>query len=233
MILSHRHRFIFVKTQKTAGTSIEIALSEHCGPDDVVTPITEEDERIRRERGAAGPRNYREPFSPTDPRDWVRRALGRRRPARFWNHISAAEIRERVDPGVWDGYFKFCFERNPWDKVVSFYYFHRDGLEGGAPPTLAEFVRSGWGDASDFDRYAIDGEVAVDFVGRYESLDRDLRTAWERIGLPGEPRLPRAKSGYRTDRRPYAELYGPEERRAVEAFFAREIERFGYRFEGP
>jgi len=37
VIASHRHRFVFVKTRKTAGTSLEIALSRHCGPDDVVT----------------------------------------------------------------------------------------------------------------------------------------------------------------------------------------------------
>ncbi len=31
MIISHRHSFVFVKTTKTAGTSVEIALSKHCG----------------------------------------------------------------------------------------------------------------------------------------------------------------------------------------------------------
>ena len=32
MILSHEHKFIFLRTKKTAGTSIELALSELCGP---------------------------------------------------------------------------------------------------------------------------------------------------------------------------------------------------------
>lgn len=39
MISSHQHRFIFVKTLKTAGTSIEVFLSGLCGRDDVVTPL--------------------------------------------------------------------------------------------------------------------------------------------------------------------------------------------------
>jgi hypothetical protein len=39
MIVSHRHRFIFIKTHKTAGSSMEMALAPLCGPDDIVTPM--------------------------------------------------------------------------------------------------------------------------------------------------------------------------------------------------
>ena len=48
VIISHRHRFIFIKTGKTAGTSVEIALSKFCGPEDVITPISPEDEATRK-----------------------------------------------------------------------------------------------------------------------------------------------------------------------------------------
>ena len=39
MILSHKHKFVFVKNRKVAGTSVEVALSPHCGPDDILTVI--------------------------------------------------------------------------------------------------------------------------------------------------------------------------------------------------
>jgi hypothetical protein len=39
MIISHKHKFIFLKTRKTASTSTEFALNEICGPEDVVTPV--------------------------------------------------------------------------------------------------------------------------------------------------------------------------------------------------
>lgn len=39
MIASYKCNFIFIKTRKTAGTSVELALGEHCGPDDIITPI--------------------------------------------------------------------------------------------------------------------------------------------------------------------------------------------------
>ncbi|WP_275670288.1 hypothetical protein [Okeania hirsuta] len=40
MIISHKYKFIFLKTIKTSGTSIEIYLSRFCGDDDVITPIS-------------------------------------------------------------------------------------------------------------------------------------------------------------------------------------------------
>ena len=67
MIISHKHKFIFLKTVKTAGTSIEIALSKYCGPDDIITPASPEDEITRSELGYPGPQNC---FSP------IRKYLG-------------------------------------------------------------------------------------------------------------------------------------------------------------
>ena len=38
MIISHKHKFIFLKTRKTAGTSVQIALSGICDQDlDIIT----------------------------------------------------------------------------------------------------------------------------------------------------------------------------------------------------
>ena len=53
MIVNHKHKFIFVKTRKTAGTSIECALSEHCDGGDMITTISAEDEKLR----TRGPQN--------------------------------------------------------------------------------------------------------------------------------------------------------------------------------
>jgi hypothetical protein len=230
MIISHRHRFIFLKTRKTAGTSVEIALSRLCGPEDLITPLLPADEAMRRELGGRGPQHCREPFRHYRAADWWR-LLRRRRPKlRFHHHIGAAEARDRIGPGVWDGYFRFCFERNPWDKVIS-YYYHRQRKRQAPAIDFSEFVLSGQGDeVSDFDRYCIDGRVNMHFIGRYEHLEQDLEEVRRRLGLADPLELPRAKSGFRQDRRPYQELYGEAERARVAQAFAREIDHFGYRF---
>lgn len=64
--ISHEHRFMLIKTRKTAGTSVEIALSRSCGPDDIIRPIVgrmnafvgrlaTEDHRTSRYRSATTP----------------------------------------------------------------------------------------------------------------------------------------------------------------------------------
>ena len=63
MIISHKYRFIFIKTVKTAGTSIEIARSRFCGDRDVITPISPQDEAARQAQGYLGPQNCWAPLS--------------------------------------------------------------------------------------------------------------------------------------------------------------------------
>ena len=58
LIISHRHRFIFIRTIKTASTTVEIFLRHYCGPDDVVTPLYADEEALADPDGINSPRNY-------------------------------------------------------------------------------------------------------------------------------------------------------------------------------
>jgi hypothetical protein len=229
MIVSHVHRFIFIKTRKTAGTSVEIALSKYCGPDDIITRITPEDEALRTELGHRGPQNYA-----ISPRYWraadLVRALWGERPGRFYNHMPAAKIRARLGTRIWNSYYKIAFERNPWDLVVSAYFWHYGRAD--ALPPIGTFIASE--DVltySNFPIYSIDGRVAVDHVGRYEDLPAELARFAKQVGLPEVPVLPRAKTAFRTDRRHYADCLGQAERERIGQLFKREIDHFGYTFE--
>lgn len=225
MILSHKYRFIFLKTHKTASTSTEIALSRYCGPADVLTLMGPNDELIRAGLGLA-PRNYGFTLADYSVADWW--ALLRRRQKKaglkYYNHMLASEIKQRVGARVWRTYFKFCFERNPWDKVIS-QYWHMD--QGKAD--FDDFVRTAELN-SDFDLYSLDGQPAMDYIGRYETLAADLARVCEHLGIPFDGWLPRAKGNFRKDRRSYVACYDSVQADIVARRFAREIEYFGYRF---
>jgi hypothetical protein len=227
MIISHRHRFIFIKTAKTAGTSIEIALSRFLGPEDVLTPTAATDDRMRRESGGRFPQNYRRSRDQT-LFDRARILLYGVPKARFHKHMGAAEIRALLPDVVWNSYFKFCVERNPWDRAVSLYHWRRKAAQG---QSLSEFIASGA--LQDLrrlgrDLYTIDGEIVVDRIIRFEDLETELEEVRRKIGLPVPLELPRAKGGTRTDRRPYSEIMTPEDRRRIAKMFQEEIRFMGY-----
>jgi hypothetical protein len=118
MVISHKHRFIFLKTLKTAGTSIEVFLSGVCDERDVVTPIYPP-------VPPHAARNYQGLFNPLrgrSAREIASNCFDCVRLRKFYNHIRCYRLRDRLPPRLWDGYFKFCVERNPWDKTLSFFY---------------------------------------------------------------------------------------------------------------
>jgi hypothetical protein len=229
MIICHPYRFIFLKTSKTAGTSIEIALSKFCGASDVITPISLADEAIRRDLGYPGPRNYRPPFAEYSSRDWAFAAATLRR-KELYNHIPAREARRMIDPAVWNTYFKFCFERNPWDRIISQYYWR---CPTEPRPSLDEFMTRKVLERLDrkgFGIYTIRGKVAVDRVCRFERLQEELEWLRAHLGLPEPLVLPSAKGSLRADRRPYREVFDEGQRRRVAEVFGRELALLGYEF---
>jgi hypothetical protein len=110
MILSYANNFLFIKTRKTAGTSIEIALSIECSKKDVITPISPNDEIIRKRLLGLLPRNfsssakleeaYRNAIIHKDiDRINSSRKLVEKRQI-YWNHISADLIKKTVPSGI-------------------------------------------------------------------------------------------------------------------------------------
>jgi hypothetical protein len=226
VVLSHRYRFIFIKTKKTAGTSIEVFLSEICADDDVLTPIRP---RVAPHR----PRNYAGSFNPlpeliaTRGRSIFSTFKELRHRRRYYNHIPALKVRARVPRSVWNGYFKFCVERNPWDKTLSHYHWARHERAGAL--TFDEYLTTG--------RFCVNhprytdpsGRTIVDRVLRYERLNEDLGETFEALGIPfcGDLGV-RAKA--RPVRGDYRRAYTDAQRKLIARRFAEEIRLHGYTF---
>lgn len=227
MIVSHRHRFIFVRTRKTAGTSVEIALSKFCGPTDIITRDT--DDALRRELGYPGPQNdVGIPWSAYTFGEW-RRLLLRGERARFKNHMPAARIRALVGDEIWRSYYKFAIERDPWDKAISLYYW-RTRNEQPRTELLRFLQQVGARSLSNAHIYTIDGQLAVDRIVAYERLATQLEEIRLHLGLPEPIALPRAKSTHRAEKSHYSDLIGAPERAIIDATCRREIEMLDYQF---
>jgi hypothetical protein len=231
MIISHEHKFIFLKTKKTAGTAIEAALSELCGASDVITPYREESEQDRK---GLTPQNYRIEHKLKPKRPLWRKLL--MRPERyyhpsvgFYEHMPAWRVRDYVGEEVWRGYFKFAFDRNPWDRQVSWYLYKtktkrfRPSFERFMGSRRRAYVKN-------YAIYTIEGSPAVDFVGRYENLKEDLNGVLSRIGIKERLKVPRVNVTQKGEARDYRDYYSPKTRAMVEEWYAPEIKLLGYKF---
>lgn len=241
MILSHTHRFIVFKTRKTGGTSFEIALSKYLAEKDVVTPIAADDEAVRSSLGYRGPQN-----------DLV--TLPGARPVKFYNHIGAAHVRLMVPPAIFEGYVKAAIVRNPFDFVVSWYYWERARNFATSREDFRNWLAAHFQQRAELEaqylrgmrpnpgvflsnRHVthVGGTCAMDVMLRYERLQEDAAAFAARVGLPvslgEELGAIRTKGGYRPATATARDMFEgfSDGQRMIVTCFGEEIERFGYR----
>jgi len=221
MIVSHKHKFIFVHLGRTAGRSLTAALAPYCAADDVVTPA-----------GKGTGRNH----------------------DGFERHFTAQEIRAAVGRDVFDSYFKFAIERNPWDKIVSRYWAYAGVKDKPAYKKVPEWITGKplsfrqWFELRvlqarfltfghyrfprHYEAYMEDGKPLVNFIGRYENLTAHLAVISERIGVPIVLEEQRGTSRHK-ERVAYTELFDARMNGIVEDWFAKDLAFLGYRFGEP
>lgn len=245
MILSHRHRLIFVKGMKVAGTSVEMALSTLCGPDDVVTPISPIDELERLRLGGSS-RNYA-PDRAVEA-DYLARLRAARPdelagvlhpPLVFYNHMPLAEVLRKAGRPL-AGYRVVCIERSPYAKVISWanmrlsYDAYRTGgaMQADAAAIAAcvdrGFETGAVRDVRNIDRYRYpDGRIAATPL-RYADLAQEFAALVQSLGVDAVPPLPHAKKGLMSDGLDPRGILGPQQIARIDALFADEFAAFGY-----
>jgi hypothetical protein len=236
MLISHKNQFIYTKTSRTAGTSVESYFEKFCMPEDKWEFSHAREEYVSKE-GIIGYRGYD--------------ARGKK----WFNHMSALEIRNNIGNSIWNNYFKFCVIRNPFDKLISAFFFveeqkrNRSVVEnlksrlakvmGKSQPIdcikgensierFRSWIRRG-GSMIDRDKYLITGEICVDYFIRYEDLENGIKHVCNLLNIPFEPeRIPRLKSALRDRKIPLSDFYDEEIIQIVSRIYEFEIDEFGY-----
>ena len=142
------------------------------------------------------------------------------------------------------GYYKFAFCRNPWDRLLSLYFYVTTGTELISDnkkmnkmiinfDTFCKLVH--------FDNYICNPFVwdvhykpqldfidptDIDFVGKFENLQEDFDIICDKINIPRQQLPHKNKSKHKH----YTEYYDDETRQIVAEKYAKDIERFGYKF---
>lgn len=206
MIISHKHKFIFFAVPKTGTHSVRQALREHMGAEDL------EQVRLFVEKKFSFPELKDTPTG----------------------HLSVKQIRPAVGEEMFNQYFKFSFVRNPFDRFVSYCSFMTRGTDAfsARPKEFMKHVLTVlkpekhllYMPQSDF-LVDHEGKLAMDFVGRTESMQDSYNEICKRVGIPS------AQLGVinSSQHKPYMEYYDEEIYSLVARQYSKDLNMFDYR----
>ena len=144
-------------------------------------------------------------------------------------HASWQQIKDHVGEEVWREYHKICIIRNPWDRVISQFYF-RQYTVSDPPRSFSDFVVNRKF-TTELDNYASLRGIEVDTLIRYEHLREDLKKLALKIGLPWDQWIPYANATNRPISPLRYRIYSTRLAEIVEKQCKREILLHNYRFD--
>jgi len=218
MLLSIKHKFLFVHIAKTGGTSVRTALS---------------------------PLRWRDPyFIAQFICSRLSSFTGHQIGAKFPRHSKIVAAKEMLPAELFESLFKFAVVRNPWDlQVSSFHHIRRERPHLMSHiNTFEEFINwkldperpyqfhvdTSIEQQSDY-VIGLHGKVLTDFIGHYETLHDDYAHICEQIGITA-PKLPHRRKA--TDRdKDFRSYYTDELAEKVAQHFKQDIEILGYKFD--
>ena len=144
--------------------------------------------------------------------------------------------------------FVFAFVRNPWDRLVSaFFYLNQGGMNASDRRDMKHYIKKYKGDFKAFVKEAIaegwaldqlhlkpqvdwicdnDGKLLTDYTGHFETLREDLQIISSKTGVPFKKLEHRNKSKHKD----FRNYYNAEMIEIVAKAYKEDICKFGYDF---
>lgn len=214
-MISRQKNFIFVHVPKTAGNSVQNALF----------PYSED------ERTVEGEQDGVERFGVAHPG------------TELWKYSSISDYQKALEPAFFDAALKITILRNPWDRMISAYFYtiEQDAVRAGRENNSAiefdeggfrEFISKRFGYRGLICGRNPDGKLrkidqhSIDVFLRFEHLQEDMDALADRLGIARVKLVQRNASRHR----PYVSYYTDGLRDVVAEQFARDIGYFGFKF---
>lgn len=238
MIFLKNLKLIFIKAGRVGGSSFEVALSKFAKSNDIITPLHREE--VRTKLGFMKPQNFkntlRESFNISKVL-FIKHLLGISQPRKFYNHMTAAEIKKKIGVNLWNNSFKISIIRNPYDQLLSSYFrtLKKEypkkinfGKYYSLNPQIISFNKN---------HYEIENKVIIDYFIRYENFKEDIELL--------ETKIPALKGLHEIFSKTYAAPYPgsrpkninirsfyddfPEIKSIIESQYASYIKKFEYK----
>ena len=201
-IISFKHKFIFIKTRKVAGTSLEVALRKFLGGDDIVPPTTPRDDYYALNNGWTT-WNYAENVADEDEytklvaAEKFEQAIKHEGSTKkfFSTHMYARAIKPILEQRGhrWEDFLVFTIERHPYSWLLSgcLYDNRVYNLGGKAAYDVADveqrakdlLIPQRLNDRRNWDLYTENDKLLVNRVLRYENLPDELNSVMRELGL--------------------------------------------------
>ena len=202
MIISHKNKFIFIKTKKVSGTSMEIALSHSLGQRDIITPLNLEDEITRFKKTKILPQNYSKDLKFEKEYKRYIKELSKKNISKekfnelekeiedkkinnniFFNHMKAKDIKKKIGNILWKKYFIFSIERNPYDKIISFMFFaNRFKKIKNIKKEIQKTIN--FKKYFNYPIYTENNKIIIDYLINYDDLNSNIKFVEKKIKIP-------------------------------------------------
>lgn len=243
MLISHRYKFIFLKSLKTASTSLFVFLIPYCLPKSKEKKFSYNFHSQTKEVAI-----YKEGI------------IGLNKNGKKVKHVSALETKnflDKIDKSIWKDYFKFTIVRNPWDLTVSYYFHvikrfqenifftnnkyipkfenpkniqeHKENFTKFVEYMNEENILSR---PKSYNFYKIKNNYICDYFIKYEELKSNIKYVLNKCNIKNY-NFENLKN-FRSDSRPkglsYQELHSKKTKEIIEDLYYDDIEKFNYKF---
>lgn len=147
--------------------------------------------------------------------------------SKYWNgdtnHYPLYITKKIVKIENFKKYFKFAFVRNPFDRIVSAFFY--DTQFHNLDMKFKDFLYSDKIPAK-YDMNQYDFVEGCDFIGKFENLQSDFNFICDKLHIPRR----NLEIDNNSDHKNYTEYYDEEMQEFVRRKYAKDIEYFAYEF---